>query len=159
MMLSLLRVVFPAALLLAATTGYGADRVRFSTGGEDAKIIADEAGVVVEVKSPGGIGHGELHRVGKDWPGRVAFLFDVRGMEGFHVKSGNLRSGTFLGSREPEVYRIKADGTQERVVKDGNLYTPTVKRLDTSSIEVVLPAKLLEGESQIKVHWVDFYRE
>jgi len=149
------RIFFFLCCGLCASVATAADSIR--TNIEDAKVVADEAGVVIVIKSKG-IGGGLLHRTGDKWPARVAIWLDVRGLEGFHVRSGDLAAQTFLGSREPEVLRIGKDNKSTPVTKDAEQYSPTAKRLGKEKVEVILPPALLGDSPQVKIHWVDFYR-
>ncbi|MCA9072715.1 MAG: hypothetical protein KDA84_27520 [Planctomycetaceae bacterium] len=147
-----------AVLLLLGAWSAQAKEPPVRTDIEDAKVVVDESGAIVVIHSPGGIGRGTLRRTGDAWPDRLTVRIDLRGMEGFTAQAGDLVAQTFLGSQEPEVNRIGKDQKRTPVQENAEQYSPVVKRLGEQKIEVLLPPALLRGASEVKIHWVDFYR-
>ena len=100
----------------------------------DARLLVVELPdtVRVEVHSPKGIGRATLRRSGSRWPGHLVLRLHLKGLEGLELVAG---SDTVRKS-EPTSAGPPASGWYE----------------------VEVPGELLEGEAELRVGWVDFYR-
>ena len=108
-------------------------------------------GHVVEIRSPSGVGSGELKRVGQEWP--TSLKFQIRGLnqlEHFRVTAGDMSLVCALE---------RLDGvSSQRVCRVGeqSVQPPVQTGKD---FEVVVPPELLAThEESMVVEWVDSWR-
>ena len=109
------------------------------------------APAVVEIRSPSGVGSGELKRGGKEWP--TSLKFQIKGLnqlEHFRVTAGDISLVCALE---------RLDGvSSQRVcrVGDQSVQPPVQRRKD---FEVAVPPELLAThEESMVVEWVDSWR-
>lgn len=100
----------------------------------DARLLVVELtdSVRIEVRSARGIGHATVDRTGATWPRHVVLRLHLGGLEGLELVAG---SDTVRHS-EPTSAGVPPSGW----------------------FDVVVPHDLLEGEAELRVRWVDFYR-
>ena len=108
-------------------------------------------GHVVEIRSPSGVGSGELKRGGKEWP--TSLKFQIKGLnqlEHFRVTAGDISLVCALE---------RLDGvSSQRVcrVGDHSVQPPVQSGKD---FEVAVPPELLAThEESMVVEWVDSWR-
>jgi len=111
---------------------------KLRSGADSVKITGDDSRCVLAFKSKGGIGRAELTPTTGGWPKSVVIQIDIRGLEGFEIKSPEKRWEASLSTPSKEI---------------------PIKRLGPSSIEVHLPTDSLGMTvEKLNIQWIDFYR-
>ncbi len=126
------------------------------------------------VTSERGIGSGVVRRTSKTWPGSITIRLHLQGLESFTLSSGNkaLRisvSSTTKGVR-PMIHEIVMGKEGKRLDKMSPLWVD-VLAFDKSGkvlgdrpskggyFQLTVPEALLaEESSELKLRWIDFYR-
>ena len=137
------------------------------------EVQGDKDQTVFDVKSPFGIGHAVIERVGDEWPKAVVLRLHLNGLESFRASTGKVTLDAAVSSQN--------DGQRVRVWKDGKEDAPLDEKspfwmgirmvgddgkpakeipLKDGYFEVALPQAFFEGNPKsITLNWIDFYRE
>jgi len=112
---------------------------------DQAALAMNNGNLEVKIKCPGGIGRGKLSRPAdvEQWPEQIVFLIrlddgkPLAELEGFSLRGQRVEIDTLR--KNPKVSEIQIEKTE-------------------SAMKVAIPGKLLAGESEVNVQWIDFYR-
>jgi hypothetical protein len=138
-----------ACVLLSALTTHAA--VRATPAKRTDSIIVKSDGRVIEVRSPSGIGSGELKRTGKAWPSAMKVrLKGLAQLEHFMLRAADL-------SLVCTLERMEGVASQ-RVCRLGDQSVQPPVQLGPD-FEVVVPPKLLAtSQTSMVIEWVDSWR-
>ena len=138
--------------------------------GGEVKAVATDSGLVLEIRSPRGIGRATIIRRNATWPMVTKVRLHLRGLEGFQATVDGDGIGVSVSSSAAEqsirAHAIKQgrESTQLKPGGDGWPETKVVAKqkripLRDGYIEITLPASLFQGNpEQLSLQWIDFYR-
>lgn len=110
------------------------------------KVTSTTTKSVIEISSEFGIGGGAVKLIDGSWPEILIVRLHLKGLEGFTVSNGKMEID-------------KSDLLVQAYDKNGNTFEHKYLMDKKGYYEVLLPGSLFaEGTSEIKIHWVDFYR-
>jgi hypothetical protein len=132
-------VLFSIFLLCVACTNEITEKAKFKTvylhsQPGSIEVIQSDLGVTFKVRSPFGIGNGEIELLEGSWPDNSTVHLYLKGLEGLSIVSSNKK----LSKPELEIKKYSKNGE--------------------SYFEFKLPISLLADPKVIKLNWVDFYR-
>jgi len=123
-----------------------------------ATIAIEDAGRILVVTSPTGIGRAKIERLAPAWPRTLTLRLGIKGLEGFACRNERLEIRSALGLTEVEVRTRKSSEekwSESKIQREPKL----IARRKGEIIEVEIPAELLQPEAKsLEVEWVDFYR-
>lgn len=110
---------------------------------DDVVLNVNKLTLEVNIKCPGGIGKGRLYRAAGavTWPQQIVLL--IRLDDGKPL--GDLEGFSLEGAR----LRFTLDNVDNLGIR--------VEKTD-AAMKIVIPGKILHGESELKIQWIDFYR-
>ena len=154
-----------AAILAAASAARASDPVyEFALKKGDDSITAARDGdkVVFTITGKSGIGNGTITLKEGHWPKEVVLRFQhgkgqpFKGLEDFHLTTARFKVDGSQKKSKAMPFSLAGDDGK---FADGPAGTLNVVVEETKDgMEVRLPANLLAGASNVKVEWVDFYR-
>jgi hypothetical protein len=125
---------------------------------------------VIDIRCERGIDRCIVHREGDEWPKQVVACLQLKGLESFQARNGDVTLEWSVSSSEfpSSACVLTTDARSTRLTKDSAYFT-TVKTLapggkpkiplENGCFVVPLPAKFFEkNPTQITLQWVDFYR-
>lgn len=148
--------MFTALATLALVLAADPVAITLGKAADKAAITSTDERTTIAIESKTGIGTAVL-RPGKDgWPKQLRLDLNLKGLEGFTAHDGTKRVHTSLGSKTPEVLKLR-DGKWEPIDLDLKL-APTIRKVG-GRIHVDFPPAWLDAErKEIHLQWIDFYR-
>ena len=126
--------------------------------------LKDES-LEVRVLSPGGIGRLEMgiKKEGGRWPKLIVLLLQskrgkpLKELEGLAISGKTIRiNGSRRTSGRMDCHDVHAGGQQPAKLNPRKVKV-TVKKT-AGAMVVTIPGSLLDGERDVRIQWVDFYR-
>jgi hypothetical protein len=113
---------------------------------DEAVLATNDKNLEVKIKCPSGIGRGRLSRrpSAKEWPEEIVLLIRLEDgkpleeLEGFELRGEKIEIHQFR--KNPELSEIKIEKTE-------------------TAMKILIPGKILTGETDLKLQWIDFYRK
>jgi hypothetical protein len=139
---------------------------------DDVQVQVDKYKTVFAVKSPLGISHADIERLGNKWPDTVMLRLHLKGLESFRVSNGQvtLDATVSIDEGKPTV-RVWKGGNENAGLDEKSPFWTDVRILAGDGklagtipvkdgyFEIVLPKAFFEGNPKsITVRWIDFYR-
>jgi hypothetical protein len=123
--------------------------------------------VVVDVRSPSGIGTATIHRKEGQWPQMVVLRLRLKGLESLSISNGSVTLGVSVSSHGDHEGRawLKNSG-EETPINKSSPYWTAVKFVGGQKVplgdgyfELALPKALLKDDPKtLRIDWIDFYR-
>lgn len=135
-------------------------------------VVASVEGdrTILDIRCERGIDRCVIYREGDAWPKQVVVCLELKGLESFQARNGDVTLEWSVSSSAPSTSAcvLTTDARSTRLTKDSAYFT-TVKTLapggkpkiplENGCFVVPLPAKFFEkNPTQITLQWVDFYR-
>jgi hypothetical protein len=165
-MLRLLPVLFASLLfpvtLPAAEPTY---KVQLQKAGDRAVVVAEEKRTVIDLTSESGIGSATIERTEGPWPQAVTVRFRYAAdrpfttLEEFQLRAGRILvvAGSKDGGRMP-FFLADAQGEVKRDDRNPAGWLNVIVRPVEKTLELTLPANLLQGSRKVELRWIDFFR-
>ncbi|MEZ6057948.1 MAG: hypothetical protein R3C01_14715 [Planctomycetaceae bacterium] len=149
--------------LLKVTTKRDDDTVNVS-------ICDDQA--TLSIRSPFGISHAVVQRVGKAWPQKIQLQIHLKGLENLKITTDKVTLEASVSSQTPQPHaRVWLSGNEEEPLDATSPYAMPLRLvgkdgkpanripLDEGYIEASLPYALFDGNPEsMTISWIDFYR-
>ncbi|MBI1249053.1 hypothetical protein GC197_14575 [bacterium] len=148
----------------AADTGFNV-----KTGRDDSRIQIESEGekTIFDITSEFGIDRATIQRKSKEWPKTILLRLHLNGLESLKISSGNVAVQLSLGTGNHVIRTVLVSEKRVAEVPKDSPYFAEVRivggngkiPLKDGYFEVALPSKLLEeNPDEIKLQWIDFYR-
>lgn len=144
---------------------------------DDRAVANVEAGkATIAIDSPTGISHATVERTGEAWPESVTLRLNLRGLEHFSVKNGDVSIDAEISSTNEapriRVGRSDSKHSDGRALESNDPWWMEVRSLDAAGkpteeiplpaggvFEIRLPRAFFEkNPKSIELEWIDFYR-
>lgn len=139
---------------------------------DDVQVQVEKYKTVFAVKSPLGISHADIERLGNKWPDTVMLRLHLKGLESFRVSNGQVTLDATVSTDEGKpTVRLWKGGNENAGLDEKSPFWMDVRILSgdgklTKAIpvkdgyfEIVLPKAFFDGNPKsITVRWIDFYR-
>jgi hypothetical protein len=139
---------------------------------DDIQVQADKYKTVFAVKSPLGISHAAIERLGKKWPDTVVLRLHLKGLESFRATNGRVTLDATVSTDEGKpTVRLWKGGNENVGLDEKSPFWMDVRILAGDGkvakaipakdgyFEMTLPKAFFDGSPKsITVRWIDFYR-
>ena len=132
------------------------------------QIAHGEDATVIDVRCPFGIGTATIQRIAADWPAKMLVRLHLRGLESLQISRDDLTIQWSLQSTGDHAARVSLrENRRETTLSQQSPYFTPLRivggeksiPLPEGYFELRVPSKLLEDNpNQIRLRWIDFYR-
>lgn len=154
---------------LSCSPSYGADgptvSVELEREGDTVVVTQEQDRTVVAVTCKSGIGRAKLSGKDNVWPQAVTLrLCYASGkafttLEGFELSSSRLQVRCNSGqSRKAPFFLLVDEGKYSRDDLNPSGWLNLEFKPHGDDVDVVFPAGLFRGEKEVRVQWIDYYR-